>query len=129
MDIIITEPELGQQEILHFQQVTSDLPVGTAIPGAPAWFGQVMVAALGPLNVQMDNINARRKLDSASFKLMCCSQLKTLQETLRQIFPATLGHLNRLTNLQRRQMLLFYGRRTAPANTRETLLKQKQINI
>ena len=142
----VTEQELGQQEVFHQQQVTSALPAGAAIPGAPEWFGPAMAAAidvalagaLAPINARLDNVvagqeNMSGKLDNVLAKqenavvLQETDALQPIRDAAGNIapnFPDTYGALNALTPAQRSQLLVFYGRPANPVSSRELRLKQ-----
>ena len=131
----LTEQELGQQQVFYHQQVTSALPAGAAIPGAPAWFGPALAAAMAPImapinaqlgniNAQLGNINARQENATVVNQTDALQPIRNAAGNVSPIFPATYGALNALTNVQRRDLLVFYGRPAAPASTREIRLKQ-----
>ena len=127
----LTDQELGQQQVFYQQQVTSALPQGAAIPGAPAWFGPAMAAALAPINGQLDNIAGQlRNITARQENATVINEIDVLQPirnaagNVAPNFPATYGDLNALTNVQQRDLLIFYGRPANPAATREVRLKQ-----
>jgi Protein of unknown function (DUF3294) len=127
----ITEQELGEQEVFHLQQATSALPPGAAIPGAPVWFGPAMAAALAPINVTLNNIDARLvNIEARQANATVLAQADVLLPIRNAVgnvapnFPATLQDLNLLTDAQRSQLLQFYGRAANPAATRDQRLKQ-----
>jgi hypothetical protein len=138
----MTEQELGQQEVFHQQQVTSALPAGAAIPGAPAWFGPAMAAAmaaaLAPINARLDNVVAGQENIIARQENIIARQenatvfhetdaLQPIRDAAGNIapnFPATYGALYALTPAERSQLLVFYGRPANPVSSREPRLKQ-----
>jgi hypothetical protein len=127
----VTEQELGQQEVFHQQQVTSALPAGAAIPGAPAWFGPAMAAALAPINARLDNvvagqenIIARQENATVFHETDALQPIRDAAGNIAPNFPATYGALTALTHAERSQLLVFYGRPANPVSTREPRLKQ-----
>ena len=120
----LTESELRQQEVFHQQQVTSTLPSGTVVPGAPAWFGPAMAAVMEPVITRLVNISARQENATVVSQSDALQPIRNAAGDISPIFPATYGDLNALTNAQRRELLGFYGRPPNPASTRETRLKQ-----
>lgn len=128
---VITEQELGAQEVFLHQQATSALPPGAAIPGAPAWFGPAMAAALEPINGRLDtidgkldNIEARQANATAFSPADVLLPIHDAAGAVAPNFPATLQDLNSLTSVQRSQLLQFYGRDPNPVATRDQRLKQ-----
>ena len=120
----VTDQELGQQEVFHLQQTISNLPPGAAIPGAPAWFGQAMAAALAPINNTLVNIQARQMNATTQDAL---DQIIPLQDNAGNVapnFPVTRRGLENLTNPQLAALLAFYGLPANPAATRRNRFKQ-----
>jgi hypothetical protein len=83
-----------------------------------------VAAAVGPVAAALRNIEAKQENATVLAPDDHLQPIRNGAGNVAPNFPPTLGDLISLTNAQRSQLLLFYGRPANPLSTRDRRLKQ-----